>query len=77
MYHRELTKHILARYLHPLFVMTIQRQRPRSPIRWYHPAMIRRLIRCCWNRLIVAVAVRAILILYALLQFVLAKYRSE
>ena len=57
--------------------MTIQRQLPKRPRSGPRPAVLRQLIRSSWNRLIVALAVRGILILYALLEFVLAKYRSE
>jgi hypothetical protein len=57
--------------------MTIQRQLPKRPRIRYPLAMLRQLIRCSWNRLIVALAIRGILILYALLQFVLSKYRAE
>lgn len=57
--------------------MAIQRQLPKRPRHRYRLTMLRQLIRCSWNRLIVAMAIRGILILYALLQFVLAKYRSE
>jgi hypothetical protein len=50
---------------------------PRRPRIGYQRTAIKQGIRWLWNRMVVAVAVRGILILYALLQFVLTKYRAE
>jgi hypothetical protein len=60
-----------------LSIMAVQKQLPRRPRSGYRLAVPRQVIRCFWNRIIVAVAIRAILILYALLQFVLRKYHAE
>lgn len=57
--------------------MAVQKQLPKRPRSGYRLAALRRVVRCFWNRIIVAVAIRAILVLYALLQFVLRKYRAE
>jgi len=57
--------------------MDVERQLPRRPAAGYRLAAVRQVIRCFWNRMIVAVAIRAILILYFLLQFVLTKCRDE
>jgi hypothetical protein len=57
--------------------MTVGRQPPRRPASDYHQASARRIIRCCWNRMIIALAIRGILILYALLKFVLSRCRTE
>lgn len=60
-----------------LCIMAVQKQLPMRPRSGYRLAALRPVIRCFWNRIIVAVAIRAILILYALLQYVLTKYRAE
>jgi hypothetical protein len=60
-----------------LSMMTVEKQLPRRPGAGYRPAAVRQVIRCFWNRMIVALAIRAILILYALVQFVLTKCRAE
>jgi hypothetical protein len=57
--------------------MRIRRQLPKKPGTGYRLDRAERVIRCFWNRAIVALAIRAILMLYALLQFVLTKYRAE
>jgi hypothetical protein len=57
--------------------MTAFSQVPRKPRSRYRLGAIRQLIRCCWNRIIVAVAIRTITVLYALLQYVLTKCRAE
>ena len=68
---------ILARYLPFLVIMALEERLPRRPRNSYRLASVRLVIRCFWNRIIVAVAIRLVLILYALVEFVLTKCRTE
>ena len=57
--------------------MSAKQKQPRRPGTGYRLAAVRQIIRYVWNRTIIAVAIRAILILYALLQVILTKCRTE